>query len=322
MLVVGQPRVAATWFPANDHPSDKATFEFRISVPEGLEVVANGRLVGDTVEDDRSIWEWVADAPMATYLATASVGEFTLNTDTQNGITHTTAIDPDLYTLLIPAPEPAGLSYGQVAADSFAAEPGVIEFLASQFGPYPFDDAGGIADDVTTLQFALENQTRPIYPLWAFENPADPRVVVHELAHQWYGDSVALERWSDIWLNEGFATYAEWLWDESTTGVTPQQQFDIYYALDPADPLWATTVGDPGAAGIFDGSVYVRGAMTLQALRTQVGDDLFFEILQGWASTNEGGNVTTAEFIAYASEVSGQNLDALFTTWLYTAAKP
>jgi aminopeptidase N len=322
MLVVGQPRVAATWFPANDHPADKATFEFRVSVPEGLQVIANGRLVGETVENGRSIWEWTADDPMATYLATASVGSFNVNTVTDDGITHITAIDPDLYELLIPTPEPTSITYGQVAAESFAAEPEVIEFLASQFGAYPFQDAGGVADDVPTLAFALENQTRPIYPLWAFESPADPRVVVHELAHQWYGDSVALERWSDIWLNEGFATYSEWLWAEYTGGITPQQQFDAYYALDAADPLWASTIGDPGAARIFDGAVYVRGAMTLQALRTQVGDDLFFQILQGWASDNDGGNVTTTEFIAYASEVSGQDLDAFFTKWLYTATKP
>jgi aminopeptidase N len=322
MLVVGQPRVAATWFPANDHPADKASFSFRVSVPEGLQVVANGRLVGESFSEGRSIWEWEADDEMATYLATASVGEFTFTALEEGDITYLSAIDPDLLTLPLPAPNPDGLTYGGIASDIFATEPEVVAFLETQFGPYPFADAGGIADDVDSLAFALENQTRPIYPLWAFADPADPRVVVHELAHQWYGDSVALERWSDIWLNEGFATYAEWLWAENAGGTTVQEQVDTHLATDPADPLWAVTVGDPGPAGIFDGAVYVRGALTLHALRVQVGDDVFFEILKGWAMENAGGNVTTAQFIDYAEASSGEDLSALFQTWLYTPTKP
>jgi aminopeptidase N len=322
MLIVGQPRVAATWFPANDHPADKASFDFRVSVPEGLEVVANGRLVGETVCDGRSIWEWVADAPMAPYLATASVGTFEIDSSDSAGVSYLSAIDPDLLALPLPEPNPDGLTYGQVAQDDFAAQPDVVAFLSSVFGPYPFDQAGGIADDTATLEFALENQTRPIYPLWAFEEPADPYVVVHELAHQWYGDSVALERWADIWLNEGFATYAEWLWDEHAGGATPQAQFDAYLALDPTSELWGVEIANPGPANIFSGAIYVRGAMTLQALRTEVGDEAFFAILRGWAGENAGRNVTTAEFTAYAERVSGQDLDALFDTWIYTADKP
>jgi aminopeptidase N len=147
-------------------------------------------------------------------------------------------------------------------------------------------------------------------------------VVVHELAHQWYGDSVALERWSDIWLNEGFATYAEWLWEENAGGATPQEQFDLYYALDPTSELWGVEVADPGPTNIFSGAIYVRGAMTLQALRTEVGDDAFFAILRGWAEQNAGGNVTTAEFTEYAEQISGQDLAALFDTWIYNPDKP
>jgi aminopeptidase N len=190
------------------------------------------------------------------------------------------------------------------------------------FGPYPFDQAGGIADDTPVLEFALENQTRPIYPLGAFADPADPSTVVHELAHQWYGDSVAIERWADIWLNEGFATYSEWLWEEYDGGQTPQQKFDTYAASDPTSELWGVEVANPGAANIFSEAIYTRGAMTLQALRNAVGDEAFFEILKGWASENAGGNVTTAQFTDYAKRVSGQDLDALFETWIYTADKP
>jgi aminopeptidase N len=322
MLIVGQPRAAATWFPANDHPADKARFDFRISVPEGLQAVANGALVAETVSAGRSVWEWTADAPMAPYLATASVGRFTIDSAEADGVTYLSAIDPDLFAIPLLEPNPTGLTFGQVARDDFASQPEVVAFLSDAFGAYPFDQAGGITDDTLDLEFALENQTRPIYPLWAFADPADPSVVVHELAHQWYGDSVAIERWSDIWLNEGFATYAEWLWTEHAGGLTPQQQFDIYNSL-PADTgLWGIEIADPGPTNIFNGAIYVRGAMTLHALRTEVGDEAFFEILRGWASENAGGNVSTAEFTAYAEQFSGQELDPLFAAWIYTGDKP
>ena len=321
-LIVGQPRVAATWFPANDHPADKAGFSIRMSVPAGLQVIANGRLTGEETVGARTVFTYEAEAPMAPYLATASMGEFDIERFTDGGIEYVSAIDPDLFERPISADDPAGLSYGDVARDSFASEPEVIAFLSAQFGAYPFADAGGIADDVEELAFALENQTRPIYPIDVFEDPSDPSTVVHEIAHQWYGDSVTIERWSDIWLNEGFATYAEWLWAEQAGGDTTQEAFDALYADADAEYLWTAPLADPGAAGIFDGAVYDRGAMTLQALRTEIGDAAFFQILRGWAAENAGGNVSTADFAAFTQQVSGVDLTAFFQRWVYTAEKP
>jgi aminopeptidase N len=148
-------------------------------------------------------------------------------------------------------------------------------------------------------------------------------VVVHELAHQWFGDDVALARWQDIWLNEGFATYAEWLWAEHEFGVTPGEIFqEIYDAIPANDPFWTVVIGDPGVDLLFDGAVYVRGAMTLQALHNEVGDDAFWAIIRGWASSKSRSNGTTPEFIALAEQVSGQQLDNLFAAWLFTPAKP
>jgi aminopeptidase N len=187
-----------------------------------------------------------------------------------------------------------------------------------------FSAAGGIVDDVDGLDFALESQPRPIYSLGFFGSPeSGDGVVVHELAHKWYGDSLALARWQDIWLNEGFATYAEWLWSEREGLGTVQENFDFFYGLfPPEDPFWQVTIGDPGADHLFDPAVYDRGAMTLHQLRLAVGDDAFFEILREWARSRAGDNVTTAEFIALAEEISRQDLDALFDTWLLTPSRP
>jgi peptidase M1-like protein/immune inhibitor InhA-like protein len=213
---------------------------------------------------------------------------------------------------------------GSIVAASFAREPEIIRFESSVFGPYPFRAAGGIVDDVAGLGFALENQTRPIYAREFFTDRASADgVVVHELAHQWYGDSLSVANWRDIWLNEGFATYAEWLWSEREGDGTAQEIFDANYAGIPADdPFWALPIADPGPDRLFDNAVYTRGGMTLHALRLRVGDAAFFRILKTWAAAHAGGNVSTPQFIAWAERISGQQLDDLFTAWLYTPSKP
>jgi aminopeptidase N len=215
-------------------------------------------------------------------------------------------------------------STGSVARDAFAALPDILAFESELFGPYPFRDAGGIVDDVTGLGFALENQTRPIYALDFFDDPAAADgVVVHENAHQWFGDSVSVGQWRDIWLNEGFATYAEWLRLEAQGGPTTADSFALYYNGIPADdPFWSVTIGDPGPGQIFDISVYFRGAMTLQVLRETVGDDAFFATLRTWVCENAYGNASVEDFIDLAEQISGQDLAALFQTWLFTGSKP
>ena len=166
-------------------------------------------------------------------------------------------------------------------------------------GPYPFSTVGAIVDNQDDLFFALETQTRPVYSkLFWLDNEGNPVngdcVVVHELAHQWFGDDVALARWQDIWLNEGFATYAEWLWAEHEGRRRRRRSSRPPTTAIPADdPFWAVVIGDPGVDMLFDNAVYVRGAMTLQALRNEVGDDAFFEIVAQWAPSKSGGNGTT-----------------------------
>jgi aminopeptidase N len=317
VTVAGQPEVAAAWFPVNDHPIDKASYSFDVTVPNAYEVVANGVLRNRHERRGWTSWRWEAREPMASYLATIDIGFWDVDRDRIGRVSVYDAVDSAIT---------GGL---RAEIDSSLARQGeVLDLLSDAFGPYPFNTVGAIVDNQDDLFFALETQTRPVYSkfFWLDSqgNPANGDfVVVHELAHQWFGDDVALARWQDIWLNEGFATYAEWLWEEHEGRGTPQEIFQATYDAIPAnDPFWAVEIGDPGVDLLFDNAVYVRGAMTLQALRQAVGDDAFWRIIRGWAATKSGGNATTEEFIAFAEQVSGQQLDDLFTTWLFTPTKP
>jgi aminopeptidase N len=329
-LVAGQPDVAATWFPSNDHPRDAASVDVSITVPEGLEGVSNGELEGTRTAAGWTTWSWHAREPMATYLVTLAVGEFDLRSYEVDGIRYWDAVDPTLAQLDLD-PETEGPLVGEVVDAALARQPEVIEHLSDTFGPYPFSTAGAIVDNVPGMAFALETQTRPVYAPGFFTDPVSAdSVVVHELAHQWYGDSLRLAAWQHIWLNEGFATYAEWLWLEREGLSTPQEEFDELYAnadtlfagLEP--PFWTVLVGDPGAETdlLFHPAVYYRGAMTLHALRQVVGDTAFFQILEEWATSRAGQAVTTDEFIALAEQLSGRQLDDLFDAWLFSPERP
>ncbi|MDT0212384.1 M1 family aminopeptidase [Rothia sp. ARF10] len=517
ILIAGQPHVADTWFPVNDHPLDKAAYRIQMTVPRGLEVVANGRLANVRHGARTTTWTWVAKEPMASYLATATIGQFGLEHRRVDGIDYWDAIDPALYvqpeprtgdryaitggddfaykrlsrvidvpaaggqlsfhvtrdtepgwdfffvearevgtddwTTLpdlaghtdrypgnacpfwleihpflghyqsddgndgctptgstgewhaasgasdgyeqwrldlsayagssveialslasddvvsfngvyvdevvgpkgsgttsfeadadpldgwtVPGPpagspgnagdwrtasEAPGPSTGENAEEALAREPEIVDFLSGILGPYPFKQSGGIVDDDPGIGFALENQTRPIYAKDWFVQPGDnTSVVVHELAHQWVGDSLAVESWRHIWVNEGFASYMEWLWAEQRELFTAQEIFDFYASFPEDDPFWGLTIGDPGPEHLFDGPVYDRGAMTLHALRLTIGDADFFRLLPLWTSREAGGNVGTDEFVALAEQVSGQQLDDFFTQWLFTPEKP
>ena len=218
------------------------------------------------------------------------------------------------------APEPLG----PVIDASLAQQPEVLDFLSSVLGRYPFSASGGVVD-IAPIGFALETQTRPIYSTAFFTDPQSGEdVVVHELAHQWAGDDVTIARWRDIWLNEGFATYMEWLWSEADGRETAQEIFDTFANGIPADDeFWSVTIGHPQSAELlFDISVYWRGAMTLHALRAEIGDAAFFRLIRRWFREQGGGWATIEEFVATAERVSGRQLDDLFDTWLYTPEKP
>jgi aminopeptidase N len=213
---------------------------------------------------------------------------------------------------------PESLPANSPGAESLARTGEIADFLATQFGPYPFDAYGGILLNDPRVGYALETQSRPVYGNTFFTTGPNPVVVAHELAHQWFGDSVALERWRDIWLNEGFATYAEWLWLEHSGVRTAGASFDAVYAR----YRWSEPAEDPGADDLFGEGVYQRGAMTVYALRRTIGDDAFARLLTTWTSEFRNRNATTADFIATAQKVSGRDLGAFFQAWLYGTAKP
>jgi aminopeptidase N len=173
------------------------------------------------------------------------------------------------------------------------------------------------------LGFALENQTRPVYGLDMFTFGVDRGLIAHELSHQWFGDRVTVRQWRNIWLNEGFATYTEWLWGHHTGGKSPQRQFlDTYHVFEDSSLFWNVRIGDPGPHRLFDWAVYERGAMTLQALRNRVGSRAFFTIARRWVHANHDGVGSTREFRRLAEHVSGERLGGLFHAWLYDGSKP
>ena len=304
--MLNEPEGASTWYPANDHPSDKATYTFHITVPDGVSAVANGDLVSQTpTGDGHTTWTYDAKAPMASYLTQVVIGDYRVTNELgPEGITIRNVFATHL---------------ADEATVDFSRTPEMITLFASQFGPFPFDIYGALVVDERS-QFALETQTLSIFDASFVDGSVTgDQVMAHELAHQWFGDSVTPATWKDIWLNEGFATYAEWLWQEHVGGMSVADMANRVHGQITS----STLTGDPGPEQLFDvEGVYLRGALTLQALRLTVGDDVFFTILRTYAARFADRNVATADFVAVANEVAKRDLHDLFDAWLYREALP
>ncbi|HEX6262432.1 MAG TPA: M1 family metallopeptidase [Actinomycetota bacterium] len=306
-MVVGEPEGTMTWYPVSDHPTDKATYSFEITVPEEKVAVANGLPARDPVTDDGwTTWYWDAPDAQASYLTTASVGDYELRfSEAADGLPIIDAVDDNL-------------TAGNLVTSnaSLALQPAMIAFFEETFLTYPFNSYGSIVDD-DSVGYALETQTRPVYSRVAREG-----TVAHELAHQWFGNAVSPQRWQDIWLNEGWATYGEWLWSEHAGRDTAQESFEDVMSIPAGSSFWNHVVADPGPFGLFHPANYDRGAATLHALRLEVGDEAFFDAAREWLTRHDDGTGTTEDFQAIHEEVSGQDLDGFFDTWLRTPSKP
>jgi len=305
--VLGEPLGAMTWFPGNNTPRDKATYSMRITAPKASAVASNGDLVRRATHGATTTWAWRQRRPMAPYLAMISIGRYrvyhsTMRTTTGRRLPVWSFIDPSLGTL----------------AGKRRLIPQVIRFEERRFGRYPQTSVGIVVKDLG-VGYALETQNRPV-----FDGTPDTLTLVHELAHQWYGDSVTLRDWQDIWLHEGFATYTESMWTAAHGGPGTRTAYHrIYDRNRSSSDLWRPAPASfSNPADLFGDPVYTRGAMTLEALRERVGSTDFFRILRRWAASRAGGTVSTAELVAVAERVSGRNLGPFFHRWLYTAGKP
>ncbi len=315
IYTLDEPEGAATWFPVNDHPSDKAAYVFRLTVPRPYVAAANGVLVATEAGEADQTFVWEMEEPLASYLATVAIGEYELEeSSAPNGVVIRNYFAPEV---------------AEAAGDAFARTGEVLAFYADLFGPYPFEVYGVVVPDVDTGA-AMENQTLSLFGRDVLTGRlSDPLVgevyISHELAHQWFGNSVTIEAWEDIWLNEGFATYASWLWLEYDRGreALDQMVTESQTLLEEQDHR---PPGDPGVDDLFGLSVYRRGALTLHALRLTVGDDVFFDILGGWAARYRHGNARTEDLIALAGEKAPSSmkagLGALFEAWLYEDELP
>ena len=323
-FALSEPDGTSSWMPVNDHPSDKATYRLTLSVPGPLVAAASGTLVETAQGDDGFItYTFEVRDPVAPYLLAFGVGDFKrVEEQSPGGVDIRNYFDVDIR---------------ESSLSIFDRQAEMIDFLAQRFGPYPFEVYGAMVLETTDVAVALETQTLSTFGTQILG--LGEEVVIHELAHQWFGDSVSLRKWDDIWLNEGFATYTQWLWIEETRGpefrdVRIAESYDLisgrqFLTGTDSESVAAAQAyrqfppaGSPTADDIFNASVYLRGGLTLHALRLEVGDEDFFEIARTFQEQFAYGNADTDDFVATVASVTGRDLTGFLHAWLYDEAMP
>jgi len=304
VLAVGEPQGTAAWIPCNNVPGDKARFGFDVTVPSDLKAIANGGLFGIKRHGGRTTYSWGEGRRMSPYLAVLDIGRGRLVKSGVDGSRAWTLVDPRLEKQARPV---------------LAELPEIVGFESKLYGTYPFVGAGSIVDYAPGLGYALETQSRPIYPY-----VPDLTTVVHETAHQWFGDSVGLKRWPEIWLNEGFATWTEWYYAERHGRRSARAIFRRLYRVPASnEAFWNPPSAHPGSAkNLFGPSIYIRGAMALEALRLKIGTKPMLRTLRTWAEEHRYGSGTIKEFIGLTENISRRDLDPFFQRWLYRPGKP
>ncbi|MBY8859614.1 M1 family metallopeptidase [Nocardia sp. CA2R105] len=308
-LVASQPNGAASWFPCDDHPSSKASYRISITTDSPYYAVANGALVRKQTKASQTTWVYDQPEPMASYLATIQIGPYRKY---RVGSVHDDAVPMQA---ILPARLRANFDY------DFARQPRMMAEFAERFGPYPFGSYTVVVTD-DDLEIPIEAQGMSIFGANHCDGQRGAeRLVAHELAHQWFGNSLTVGQWRDIWLHEGFACYAEWIWSEASGGPDADELARAArqnLARSPQDIV----VGDPGPRLMFDDRVYKRGALTLHALRLSLGDPGFLGLLREWTARYRHSTVSTEEFADLAGRYSTGSLRPLWNRWLYETALP
>ena len=306
VIVAGQPNGAPSWFPCNDHPSEKASYRIEVTTDSPYTVVSNGDLFSRRVRASQTTWTFTQDEPMATYLATLQIGRYESTT---------LATEPVPQAVLAPAAIRARVG------DELARQPKMMALFEDRFGRFPYHRYTVVVTD-DELEIPLEAQGLSVFGSnYLAGRRTHERLVAHELAHQWFGNALTVARWRDIWLNEGFACYAEWLWSEQI-GDTSAQKLARRYHERLGDASQDLVLADPGPESMFDDRVYKRGACTLHALRARLGDAVFFDLLRSWVAGRLHKTVTTEAFVAHSQTFSAEPLDDFFRSWLYETELP
>lgn len=308
-LVASQPTGAPSWYPCNDRPADKASYQISLTTPSSYAVALGGRLLTRTVKSSSTTWVYEQPAPTSSYLVGVAVGPL-----------HQIRLDdPDAEE--VPqfgwAPHPKVPAF----AAAFSRQPEMMRLYQDLFGPYPFDRYTAVVVD-EELDVPVESQamatfgTNHLEPGWPSE-----RMIAHELAHQWFGNSLSLADWSQIWLNEGFAKYAEWLWSEAAGGPPAQERAAKAHQLLASLPQ-DLRLADPGRRLMFDDRLYQRGGITVHALRVALGNEAFFRMLRDWTRQHRHSVVSTDMFLAHVRRYTPTPLDDLLHEWLFETQLP
>ncbi|WP_079177957.1 M1 family metallopeptidase [Streptomyces mangrovisoli] len=308
-LVASQPVGAPSWYPCNDRPSDKAAYLLSVTTPSAYQVVAGGRLLTRTTKASTTTYVYEQSAPTSSYLVGLSVGKY--------------------QTVLLGDPGPGGVvQHGHIPAHllprfsaDFARQPAMMDLFQELFGPYPFDEYAVLVTE-EELDVPVEAQGLSVFGANHVDGVrGSERLVAHELAHQWFGNSVSVADWRHIWLNEGLAKYAEWLWSERSGGATAQQRAALAHRKLSSQPQ-DLRLADPGRKSMFDDRLYERGGVTVHAIRCALGDEAFFRMLQSWTRLHRGGTVTTPTFVSHVARFANDSVEDLFAAWVYSAALP
>ena len=306
-LVAGQPNGSPSWFPCDDHPSSKASYRIQISTDSPYYAVAPGELVSRRVRAGQTVWTYEMPDPTPTYLATIQIGQYDMNQLPKTAVPMRAAV---------PARLRSNFNH------DFGRQPAMMRLFVKLFGPYPLSAGYTVVITEDDLEIPLEAQGISIFGANHCDGHRSyERLIAHELAHQWFGNSVTVRRWRDIWLHEGFACYAEWLWSEHSGGRSAEQLARHHYQRLVAAPQ-DLVLCNPGPADMFDDRVYKRGALTLHALRGRIGDDRFFSLLRDWTTRYRHGTVVTDDFTGLAAHYADVSLRPLWDTWLYSPRVP